>query len=223
MRIWTLQPGSTGCLWLPAHPPCSPDSMVCLHVSESSERICLLEILKSEKQEGTAPSLGICISKKCRYIKDSCYFWGRCAPDSKIPTFIHGSVLPFLETCSSAIRNSCEWVPANPNLQRQAGNFPTCPAQGGVAQGNENRENSPAPSVPGAYHQRIHLQSLCCTNTATRRYTTMHLPQGLNSSLFTRTLYKPRKQRVLCGCFVLFPTGMNDHTLPALTEGMGQI
>lgn len=128
-------------------PPCS----------ESSERICPLEILKSKEQEGTAISSEICTSKKWRCIKDSCYFWGRCAPDGKIPVLIHGSVLHFLETGSSVIRTSCDRVPANPNLQLQAGNFPTPPAQGGVAQGNEGRESSPALSVPGGDYQRIHL------------------------------------------------------------------
>ena len=64
---------------------------------------------------------------------------------------VHGSVLPFLETgldfevgfsCSSVITHSCAWVPANPNHQLQAGNFLTSPVQRGVAQENENEENS---------------------------------------------------------------------------------
>lgn len=61
--------------------PCSSSALPRQHdlppCSESSERICPLEILKSKEQEGTATSLGICTSKKQRYIKDCHYFWGR--------------------------------------------------------------------------------------------------------------------------------------------------
>lgn len=72
--------------------------------------------------------------KKCRNIKDSHYFWGNCTPDLKNLVLIHGSVSPFLETslefeaafsCSSVIADSYAWVPAKPNHQVQAGNFPT--------------------------------------------------------------------------------------------------
>lgn len=78
-------------------------------------------------------------------------FLGKYASDKKNPVLVNGSVLPFLETgldievgfsCSSAVTHSYAWVPANPNHWRQAGNFPTSPAQHGVAQGNENGENS---------------------------------------------------------------------------------
>lgn len=152
-----------------------------------------IEILKAG---GNCHNLGIWASKKWRYIKDSHYFWGRCTPDRKIPVFVHGHVLHFLETCPRAVRNSCGRVPANPNLHLEAGNFPTHPAQGGVAQGSENRENSPAPSVPGGYHQRMHLQPSCCANTATCPI--VYLPQGLNSFLFAHSA----KHCVLCGCFI---------------------
>lgn len=135
-----------------------------------------------------------------RYIKNSCYFWGSVPQTGRFQCS-STEVSYFLETCSSAVRNSCDGVPTNPSLPLQAGNFPTRPAQGGVAQASENRENSPAPSVPCGYHQRIYLQSLCCTNSATCRCTIVYLPQGLNTFLFT--LYKPRKHCVLCGCFVL--------------------
>lgn len=122
-------------------PPCS----------ESSKRIWPLEILKSEEQEGSARSLGVCTLKKCRNIKDSHYFWGKCVPNKKNPVLIRGSVLPFLEvgldfevgfSCSSAITPSYTWVPVNPNHQLQAGNFPRTHVQSGLAQGNENGENS---------------------------------------------------------------------------------
>lgn len=119
-----------------------------------------------------------------------------------MPVLIRGSGLHFLETCPSVIRNSCDRVPANPNLQLQAGNFPTPPLQGRVAQGNENRENSPAPSVPGGCYQRIHLQSSAA-------HPTLYLPQGLNCFLFTHSTNPENTVLSVVASFCV-PTGRKD-------------
>lgn len=168
--------------------------------SESSERICPLEILKSKEQEGTATSLGICPSKKWRYIKDSCYFWGRCAPGRKIPVFTQRSVLHFLETRSSAVRNSCDRVPANPNLQLQGWEFPHMFCTGWSSPGKWEQRKLSCPICPWwllskntpavlLLCKHCHTAMVCVSATRFKQF-------------LIHTLYKPRKHCAVSGCFV---------------------
>lgn len=91
--------------------------------SESSERICPLEILKSKEQGGTATSLGICISKKVEVYQEQLLFLRKCTPDRKIPVFIHGSILlpGNMFKCS---KKQLWWSPNKPQPSTAGWEFP---------------------------------------------------------------------------------------------------
>lgn len=150
-------------------------------------------------------------------IVDSCYFWGRCASGRKIPVFTQGSVLHFLETCSSAVRDSCDRVLAKPS---QGWEFPHMSCTGWTSPGKWEQRKLSCPICPWWLLSKDTPAVLrLCKHCHTAM---VYLPQGLNSLLFTHSTNPENTVLSVVASFCV-PVGMEDHTLPAPTEGEGQL